>query len=80
MESNNGKSLRREIDKWLVRTPDAPISLARLVLNARRCVRVETIQNANSLVIFFFRHDDGFWSVIPPARNRPTMCADICVA
>ncbi len=79
MESKKENSLRREIDKWFMRTRDNPMSLARIVLNTRRCVRVETTQNTDPLVIFFFQHGDGYWSVIPPTRSRPTMCAYTCV-
>lgn len=75
MGNDKGASLRREIDKWFVRKPGAPVRVARTVLRNRRCVRVETIQEAKSFVIFFFQHDDRSWSVLPPPLTRPTMCA-----
>jgi|ERR1700674_11923 hypothetical protein len=73
------KSLRRLIDKWLAPTPAIPVRVKRfsgMRSNQRRYVCVEASRSAGSLVIFFFRHDDGSWCVFPPATERPAMRAE----
>jgi hypothetical protein len=74
-----GQSLRWLIDKWfafasgsnyrLTRPPRAPSS-------SGRCVCFEAIGDRGALRIFFFRHDDGSWSVLPPARSKPMLTLD----
>ncbi|MFK4448982.1 hypothetical protein ABH944_009038 [Caballeronia udeis] len=73
------RSLRLQVEKWLVPTPSTPARVtqfSRTRSNQRRFVRVEIIRPAGGLVgIFFFRHDDGTWCVFPPETARLAMRA-----
>lgn len=74
------KSLRTLIDKWLAPTPASPVRITRLrfsrtASNEARCVCVRAARTTGPLAIFFFRHDDGWWYVFPPAYERPAMRA-----
>lgn len=70
----DGYSLRWLIEKWfgvqsygtyrLTRSPRVHSSLG-------RCVCFESIGAGHAIKIFFFRHDDGSWSVFPPASKKP---------
>lgn len=78
--NHDGYCLRRLIDKWLAPSDTSPIRIKRLqfsdkVYRERRCVCVESIKPGRTLAIFFFRHDDGFWYVFPPAATRSAMRA-----
>jgi len=69
------RSLRCVVEKWFGRGSGEPIRVNR-VSHARRgrnrssdrCVRVCLPRPVHSVTIFFFRHEDGSWSVVPPAR------------
>lgn len=71
-------SLRLLVEKWLAPTPTMPARVARfsrMTADQRRYVCVESMRPTGTLVIFFFRHDDGAWRVFPPAAERPAMRA-----
>ncbi|SAL14802.1 hypothetical protein AWB67_00346 [Caballeronia terrestris] len=73
MKSTSERSLRYQVEKWL-----SPGSAARVHVTEfsrtrsghRRYVRVETSQPDGRRALFFFRHDDGYWCVFPPATDR----------
>jgi hypothetical protein len=76
---NTGRmSLRLLVEKWIAPTSARPARVARfsrMSSNQRRYVCVEALRPTGTLVIFFFRHDDGAWRVFPPAVDRPAMRA-----
>lgn len=68
------RSLRCMVEKWFGRNGGEPLQVSRVPHVRRnrnrtrnRCVRVCLSRPAQSVTIFFFRHDDGSWSVVPPA-------------
>ncbi|WP_238287660.1 MULTISPECIES: hypothetical protein [Caballeronia] len=71
-------SLRRLVEKWL--GPESEMR-ARVTLFSHsrasrwRYVCVASRRASGELSIFFFRHEDGSWSVFPPQARRPTMNA-----
>lgn len=72
------RSLRLQVEKWLVPTPSTPIRVTRFSRtrwNQRRYVRVEILRPAGAVGIFFFRHDDGTWCVFPAETGRLAMRA-----
>jgi hypothetical protein len=69
-------SLRSVIEKWLSPNPAMPMRIAefsRSPSNRRRYIRVELARSTDTLVLFFFRHDDGTWCVFPSEAQRPVM-------
>ncbi|BAN27591.1 hypothetical protein [Caballeronia insecticola] len=69
-------SLRRLVEKWLGPASDmrARVTLFSHSRASRwRYVRVASYRASGELSMFFFRHDDGSWSVFPPQAERPTM-------
>ncbi|WP_233271821.1 hypothetical protein [Paraburkholderia acidiphila] len=71
MKSSSEKSLRCQVEKWLAPGPALPvrvIEFGRTRWSGGRYVYVATADGARAL--FFFRHDDGAWSVCPPASAR----------
>lgn len=64
------RSLRCVVEKWFGRGADEAVHVSRVQpvrRNRHRCVRVCLARPAQPVTIFFFRHDDGNWSVVPPA-------------
>lgn len=71
MKSTSEKSLRWQVEKWLAPAPGLPvhvIEFSRTTRGRSRYVYVATADGVRAL--FFFRHDDGAWSVCPPALDR----------
>lgn len=65
------RSLRCIVEKWFGRNGTEPLQVRRVpYLSPRpnRCIRVSLPGRAQPVTIFFFRHDDGNWSVVPPMR------------
>jgi hypothetical protein len=69
------RGLHGLVEKWLAPTPAAPARVTQFGRTAgnRRFVCVEVSHPTWPRAIFFFRHDDGFWRVFPPASQWPTM-------
>nr|WP_091996609.1 hypothetical protein [Paraburkholderia lycopersici] len=70
MKSTSGKSLRWQVEKWLAPASALPvhvIEFSRTRRGGSRYVYVATADGSRAL--FFFRHDDGAWSVCPPALD-----------
>lgn len=70
------RSLRRVIESWLGTRHAKHIRVTRLSQRRRqlcRYVRVEVDRDKGTLVIVFFRHDDGSWCVFPPTPRSPIM-------
>lgn len=69
-------SLRHLVERWF--GPDSAMR-ARVTMfshspaNRWRYVCVAAGRASGELSIFFFRHDDGSWSVFPPETRRATM-------
>lgn len=62
-------SLRLLVEKWLTPIFATPIRVTRLSCVRRkwkRYVCVEALRPEGPVALFFFRHDDGIWSVFPP--------------
>ncbi|RDK03242.1 hypothetical protein [Paraburkholderia lacunae] len=79
MKNMNGQSLRSQVEKWLAPAPATPVHVTRFSRagwNGGRYVCVETSSPAGARALFFFRHDDGSWCVIPPAANRQKSIAE----
>jgi hypothetical protein len=67
-------TLHEAIEKWLAPAPAMRVHVVRIRAGMHgRCVCVEAIRSDGPLSIFFFRHDDGWWNVYPPAQARPAM-------
>jgi hypothetical protein len=69
-------SLRLLVEKWFGRESEmrARVTLFSHSRTSRwRYVCVASRRATGELSIFFFRHDDGSWSVFPPQTKRPTM-------
>ena len=63
------RSLRLLVEKWLAPTRETPIRVTRFSrtgFNRRRYVRVDVLRPDGPVALFFFRHDDGTWHVLPP--------------
>ncbi|RKT22164.1 hypothetical protein B0G69_5596 [Paraburkholderia sp. RAU2J] len=72
MKNTNGQSLRCQVEKWLAPSHAMHVHVTRFgrtAGNGRRYVCVETSSPAGARSLFFFRHDDGRWSVFPPTVN-----------
>nr|WP_082016834.1 hypothetical protein [Cupriavidus sp. IDO] len=77
MKSTNEQSLRFHVGKWLAPGPTTSVGVvefSRTPAGQRRYVCVESAQPAALRTLFFFRHDDVYWRVFPPAV--PRMSAD----
>ena len=64
------RSLRCVVEKWFGRGSGEAVQVRRVQpvrRNRHRCVRVCLARPVQPVTIFFFRHDDGNWSVVPPA-------------
>ena len=73
MKNRNDQSLRWQVDKWLAPAPATPVHVTRFSRTGsggHRYVCVETSSPAGVRALFFFRHDDGSWSVFPPTSDR----------
>jgi hypothetical protein len=76
MKSTSEQSLRYQVEKWLAPGSTAPVHVmefSRTRVGHRRYVRVETSQPTGTRSLFFFRHDDGYWCVVPPDSDRAKM-------
>ena len=79
MKKTNEQSLRSQVEKWLAPAPATPVHVTRFSLNGwngRRYVCVETSSPAGVRALFFFRHDNGSWSVFPQTANRRKLAAE----
>lgn len=68
-------SLRRIMEKWFGFTSDGGYRItrpSRVHSSVGRCVCFESVGTEDAIKIFFFRHNDGSWSVFPPAAQKPT--------
>jgi hypothetical protein len=73
MKNTNEQSLRCQVEKWLAPAPTIPVHVtefSRTRWGGRRYVCVETSSEDGARALFFFRHDDGSWSVFPPTADR----------
>ncbi|TKC92704.1 hypothetical protein FAZ69_01050 [Trinickia terrae] len=72
------RSLRMLIEKWIGGTGATSVGVSLLAhgtARRRRCVCIHVERPAGTFALFFFRHDDGSWHVIPPETTRPAMSA-----
>ncbi|MGF6634109.1 hypothetical protein OKW38_002790 [Paraburkholderia sp. MM5496-R1] len=79
MKNTNEQSLRCQVEKWPAPSPTMHVHVTRFSRtagNGRRYVCVETSSPAGARALFFFRHDDGRWSVFPPTANRRKSTAE----
>ncbi|WP_434668064.1 hypothetical protein P5W99_36680 [Paraburkholderia sp. A3BS-1L] len=65
-------SLHGIVDKWFGQA-GVHASVVRERAGAQRCVRIDVARGIETLSMRFFRHADGSWQVIPPARLGPCM-------
>ncbi|SFU26560.1 hypothetical protein SAMN05192563_10595 [Paraburkholderia aspalathi] len=71
-----GTSLRLLVDKWLMPNSSTPIRVirfGRIHPDGTRFVRIAVLRLEGSIALYFFRHDDGTWHVVPPATRRPAI-------
>ncbi|CAG9265306.1 hypothetical protein [Paraburkholderia unamae] len=69
MRNTKTQSLRYQVEKWLAPTTPVHVTAFRHTRSGgARYVCVETRQATGFHALFFFRHDDGYWNVFPPAR------------
>lgn len=64
--------LRMLVERWLASSQATQVRISRFGYagsGRRRHVRVEWLRAEGSIVILFFRHDDGTWHVFPPERG-----------
>ncbi|CAB3652418.1 hypothetical protein [Paraburkholderia rhynchosiae] len=81
MKNTNEQSLRCQVEKWLAPTMHVHVTrFGRTAGNGRRYVCVETSSPAAARALFFFRDDDGSWSVFPPTTNRRKSTAEHALA
>ncbi|MFM0071608.1 hypothetical protein PQQ86_10575 [Paraburkholderia sediminicola] len=76
--NNQETSLRRLVERWF--GPDSAMRARVTFFSHSRASRwryvcVASRRASGDLSIFFFRHEDGSWSVLPPETKRPTMSA-----
>jgi hypothetical protein len=79
MKNSNEWSLRSQVEKWLAPGPAMAVHVTEFSRNrwdGRRYVCVETSSPSGSHALFFFRHDDGSWYVLPPTAGRPKSTAE----
>ncbi|RCJ03720.1 hypothetical protein DDK22_35825 [Cupriavidus necator] len=72
----NQRSLRFLVEKWFDSSSFSSLRITRVLhstLGRNHCVRVELPRTDNPVAVFFFRHDDGSWSVFPPETKRRSM-------
>jgi hypothetical protein len=72
MKNANEQSLRWQVEKWLAPAPATPLRVTRFSRtgwHGRRYVCVEASSPVGARALFFFRHDDGSWCVIPPTAD-----------
>ena len=73
-----GNSLRLMVEKWL---PPDPARGYRVTEFKNRRTRhecfvcVETPRAQGPVALYFFRLQDGTWSIFPPSRERPAVRA-----
>jgi hypothetical protein len=71
-------SLHRAVEKWLAPSATRPARVVRLCrsnVTGSRYVCIEAPRAGGTVVILFFRHDDGSWNVFPQQTRRPSMSA-----
>ena len=77
--STGGQSLRWLIGKWVGLASGRSYRLTRSPRTqwlSGRCICLEATGAMGAFKVFFFRLDDGSWSVFPPAPKKPTFCPD----
>ena len=70
----DARSLRSLVDKWGGYAPGSTVRLTRtrgFQSPAARSICLAATARDRTVTIFFFRLEDGSWSVIPPAVKRP---------
>jgi hypothetical protein len=70
------RSLRVLVDKWLAAPTIKPVGVTRFrwqYSERLRCVRVEGVSAHGAVAFFFFRHDNGDWSILPPGKRFPSL-------
>ncbi|MHB9841910.1 hypothetical protein Q8F57_044830 [Paraburkholderia terrae] len=69
-------SLRGIVEKRLGPSLVSPVRVTQFSrLRAHRYVRIEGSRHNSPIGIYFFRHDDRTWCVVPPERARLSMLA-----
>ncbi|MEM5296831.1 hypothetical protein VSR82_21180 [Burkholderia sp. JPY481] len=71
-------TLRSLVEKWLGSVSATPLRITRrgrAQSNQGVYVHIELVLPGESVGLFFFRHSDGSWRVIPPEAARPSMRA-----
>jgi hypothetical protein len=69
-------SLRSLVNKWGGYAPGTTVRLTRsrgFQSSTARCICLAATAPDRTLTIFLFRHEDGSWSVVPPAAKRPML-------
>ena len=70
MKDTKRPSLRYLVEKWLAPTAAVHVTaFGHSGFGRGRYVCVETLLASGPHALFFFEHDDGYWNVVPPARD-----------
>ena len=70
------RSLRSLVNKWGGYAPGSTLRLTRsrgFQSTAARSICLAATAQDRTVMIFFFRHEDGSWSVVPPTTKQPTL-------
>lgn len=73
-------TLRFHVEKWFGPAALSSLEVRRVRpprLGRIQCVRVTSTRSEKPLAVFFFRHQDGRWSVSPPDVRRPTIAQPV---
>jgi hypothetical protein len=68
------RSLHDEAEKWFTAGPATTFHVllhGRARAGGHRYVWIEARQPAGAHALFFFRHEDGRWCVVPPEARQP---------
>jgi len=70
--------LRFQVEKWFAPSSIRLVQVTRFgrTSSGRRYVSVQAPGPLGLHTLFFFRHDDGSWTVLPPQRTTPKMTVD----
>jgi hypothetical protein len=73
MTCQSKQSLRFQIEKWLAPSSMQFVQVTKFsrTPSGKRYVSVEAPGPLGSHTLFFFRHDDGSWTVLPPEPTTP---------
>ena len=78
MTSQSNQSLRFQVEKWLAPSSIRLVHVTKFgrTSSGKRYVIVQAPGPLGLHTLFFFRRDDGSWTVMPPQRTTLKMAVD----